>query len=68
MKPISPYVKDLIKKILVPAKNRIDIEGILKHPWMTNEPNPIYIKPNIKTLSNFSKFSRVILNLSRQKK
>lgn len=59
MKGLSSYVKDLIKKILVPPSQRITIEGIMKHPWMTCEPNPIMIKPNIKSLASFSKFTKV---------
>lgn len=35
MKNISSELKDLIKKILVPEKQRISIDQILNHPWMT---------------------------------
>lgn len=37
MNNVSPQAKDLIKKILVPRANRISIEEIYKHPWMTDK-------------------------------
>jgi hypothetical protein len=36
MKAVSHQAKDLIKRILMPQKQRISIEQILKHPWMAN--------------------------------
>jgi hypothetical protein len=37
MNNVSAQAKDLIKKILVPRGNRISIEEIYKHPWMTDK-------------------------------
>jgi hypothetical protein len=39
MNKISSELKDLIKKILVPADKRISVDEVLKHPWMTGASN-----------------------------
>lgn len=59
MKLVSPQLKDLIKKILVPANQRLTFQQILNHTWMTSEPNTTPIKINTFNLTNFSKFSKV---------
>lgn len=33
-KHTSDLAKDLIRKMLVPSEQRLDSEGVLKHPWM----------------------------------
>ena len=43
---ISSECSDLIKKLLTPEeKNRIDIEGVIAHPWIVNNEKE-YIKEN----------------------
>lgn len=39
MSSISMLLKDLLKKMLRPAKDRISIDDIYKHPWMTVKLN-----------------------------
>jgi serine/threonine protein kinase len=58
-KHLSAEVKDLIKKILVPNKQRITIEEILKHPWMTKQLSHEPLKIDFKKLREFSSFSKV---------
>lgn len=36
-KNLSEEIKDLIRRILVPADKRITIDQILAHPWMTKQ-------------------------------
>lgn len=36
-KNLSEDIKDLIRRILVPADKRITIEQIMAHPWMTKQ-------------------------------
>jgi hypothetical protein len=65
MKGVSSHVKDLIKRILVPPAQRLTIDQILQHPWMTTEPSPIPLRLNVKNLNSFSSFSKVTLSLFR---
>jgi serine/threonine protein kinase len=58
-KHLSAEVKDLIKKILVPNKQRITIEEILKHPWMTKQLSHEPLKIDFKKLREFSSFSKL---------
>lgn len=37
-KHVSDLAKDLIRKMLVPSEQRLDSEGVLKHPWMQAGP------------------------------
>ena len=64
MKDISPKLKDLIKKILVIEDHRIDIDTILKHPWMTEKPNNIALKLDFGKMKQFTCFSRVLIYLT----
>jgi hypothetical protein len=68
MKSVSSYLKDLIKKILVPSNQRLTLQQIMEHPWMTSEPNPVQIKLNLKNLNRFAKYSKVIGYVQRQRK
>jgi len=36
-KPVSDECKDLIRRILKPAKDRITIEEITRHPWFVKD-------------------------------
>jgi hypothetical protein len=56
-------VKDLIKRILVPADKRITADEILAHPWMTKQLPAISLQLDFKKLKNFSNFSKVALAL-----
>lgn len=44
--PISPVVKDLVKRMLVPdAKQRITIAGVQQHPWfLKNLPDELHVR------------------------
>lgn len=46
---ISDMAKDLVSKILsVDANERITIEGILSHPWLTGEDTPRTELPEVQ--------------------
>lgn len=59
MANISMLLKDLLKKILRPAKERITIDEIYKHPWMNVKLNKIPISIDFKIMASFSKFSKI---------
>lgn len=56
---VSLLLKDLIKKMLKPAKERITIEEIYKHPWMNMKISRAPITIDFKTIANFTKFSKI---------
>ena len=60
MKHISGELKNLIKKMLVPAKVRITIEEIFNHPWMkADEVNKVQLKLNFGKIISFTKYSKL---------
>jgi calcium-dependent protein kinase len=59
MQNVSAEAKDLIKKILVPADNRLTLEQIYKHPWMTEKVNTQPLKINFKMMKDFGKSSKL---------
>ena len=59
MKEVSLFLKDLIKRILKPANERLSIDKIFKHPWMTVKINKPPIHVDFKVMLNFSKFSKI---------
>jgi hypothetical protein len=59
MNNVSLLLKDLLKKILKPAGERISIDGIYKHPWMTIKVNKAPILIDFRSIANFSKFSKI---------
>ncbi len=59
MNNVSLLLKDLLKKMLKPANERISIEDIYRHPWMTVKVNKAPISIDFKTIANFSKFSKI---------
>lgn len=56
---VSLLLKDLLKKMLKPAEERISIEGIYKHPWMNMKISRAPITIDFKTIASFSKFSKI---------
>ena len=66
---VSEDAKDLIRKLLVPAKNRISAKEALTHPWILGQgsypvPNPDFVDKaleNLKHFSNLNKFRDAIL-------
>lgn len=60
-KNLSSEVKDLIKRILVPAEKRLTIEEIMVHPWMTKPAPQTKLTIDFKKMRNFSSFSKVVL-------
>lgn len=64
MKGLSADLKDLIKRILVPENQRISIDQILNHPWMTGKRNEVPLKLNFSKMKQFSEFSKVRFFLS----
>lgn len=52
-------LKDLIKKMLLSAEERITIENIFKHPWMKIEPRKVRIAVDYNSLIEYSKFSKL---------
>ena len=60
MKHVSADLKDLIKKILVPANERITMEQIFQHPWMkAAELSKANLRLNFGKIINFSKYSKL---------
>lgn len=59
MNNVSLLLKDLLKKMLKPAIERITIEEIYRHPWMTVKVNKAPISIDFKMMANFSKFSKI---------
>lgn len=59
MEDISLLLKDLIKKMLMPADKRITIEQIFKHPWMKINPKKTKLSIDFSAMARFSKFSRL---------
>ena len=66
---VSQDAKDLVRKLLVPAKNRITAKEALAHPWILGlgtypAPNPEFVDnalENLKHFSNLNKFRDAIL-------
>lgn len=59
MESVSMLLKDLLKKILRPASERLTIPEIYKHPWMTVKLNRSPISVDFKIMASFSKFSKI---------
>ena len=59
MQNISLFLKDLIKRMLKPAEERITIDQIYQHPWMTVKAKKSPIKVDFKAMASFSKFSKI---------
>lgn len=59
MKNVSLLLKDLLNKMLKPASERITIDQIYRHPWMTVKVNKAPISIDFKAMVNFSKFSKI---------
>jgi len=59
MNNVSLLLKDLLKKMLKPSTERINIEDIYKHPWMTVKVNKAPISIDFRTIASFSKFSKI---------
>lgn len=58
-KHLSEDVKDLIKRILTVKENRISVQDILKHPWMTKQLPATSLKLDFKKMRNFINFSKL---------
>jgi hypothetical protein len=54
MKKISAELKDLIRRILVPVEQRITIDEILQHTWMTGKSNEIPLKLDFSKMRQFA--------------
>lgn len=59
MDSVSLFLKDLIKRMLKPAAERITIDQIFQHPWMTVKNNKPPFKVDFKAMAGFSKFSKI---------
>lgn len=59
MNDLSLLVKDLLKKMLSPAKQRISISQIFNHPWMKIPAKKIKINVDFSHMIKFSKFCRL---------
>jgi hypothetical protein len=59
MSKVSLLLKDLIKKLLMPADKRITLNQVFEHPWMTIKVNKAPISIDFKAMANFSKFSKI---------
>lgn len=59
MENVSLFCKDLIKRMLKPVEERINIDQVYKHPWMSVKPNKTSLMVDFKKMANFSKFSKI---------
>ena len=59
MANVSLLLKDLLRKILRPANERISIDEIYKHPWMTVKLNKAPFSIDFKIMASFAKFSKI---------
>lgn len=55
----SPEIKDLIGKILVDVKSRIQLKEIFNHPWMKEGHASSTCRISIRKMLNFSKFNEL---------
>ena len=60
---VSDDAKDLIRKLLVPAKNRITAKDALAHPWILGTgsypaPNAEFVNKALENLKHFSNLNR----------
>lgn len=56
---LSPSLKNLFSRIFVADHERISIDEILTHPWMTAILPKDSLELNFKKLKEFSNFSKV---------
>lgn len=61
MKTVSGECKDLIKKLLLPDKERLTIQEIFNHPWMKMELSNSPLLINYEKLREFKKYTKVTL-------
>ena len=59
MQNVSLFLKDLIKRMLKPPEERITIDQIYQHPWMTVKGKKSPLKVDFKAMASFSKFSKI---------
>lgn len=52
-------LKDLLRKILKPANQRISINDIYNHPWMKMKLNKVSFNIDFKIIASFTKFSKI---------
>ena len=63
---LSPLLRDLIRRILVPVQKRLSLDQILEHPWVKVPiEKPIKINKldlgKMKKATNFSKLKSVVV-------
>ena len=61
MQALSPLLRDLISKILVPVEKRLTMDQILEHPWIKQGEKIKTLDPilDYKKMKKFSTFSRL---------
>ena len=58
---MSPLLRDLISKILVPVEKRLTLEQILQHPWIQKGNEVKQLEPTLdyKKMRKFAGYSRL---------
>lgn len=56
---VSKEAKDLISKILRPADQRLTLEEIFSHPWMSQDVPSTNLKVSFRKMHEYSKFSKL---------
>lgn len=57
---LSPLLRDLIKRMLVPVDKRLTIDQILEHPWVRIAiEKPVKLKVDFKKMKKTTKFSKL---------
>jgi calcium-dependent protein kinase len=59
MEVVSLFLKDLIRRMLKPAEERITLDQIYQHPWMNVKIHKSTLKVDFRIMANFSKFSKI---------
>ena len=60
-KSLNPHLIDLLEKILVGENERITIQGIMSHPWMTMKLVDKKLNINFDKIKKYSQLSKVVL-------
>lgn len=59
---LSPLLRDLIKRILVPVEKRLSLDQILEHPWVkvgVEKPIKLNSKLDFAKMKKTTKFSKL---------
>ena len=58
-KGLSNELVDLLRRILVPQADRINLKDIVSHPWLGMKTGERKLNINFEKIRSYSKFSKV---------